>query len=54
MKTPRFVSAIVAYALSAPSVSVQEKPVPAKPARGRVRLANQMLAHIREMQQQMA
>jgi hypothetical protein len=53
MKTPRFVSAIVAYALSAPGVSVQETPASTKPARGRVRLAVQMLAHIREMQQQL-
>ena len=53
MKTPRFVSVNVAYALSAPSASVQEKPAPAKPVRGRDRLAAQMLAHMREMQQQL-
>jgi hypothetical protein len=55
MKTPILVSAVVAGALSAPIVSAQERPAPAKPAMsmGMDRQMSQLKENMKEMQQQM-
>ncbi len=55
MKTPILVSAVVAGALSAPIVSAQERPAPAKPAMsmGMDRQMTQLKENMKEMQQQM-
>ena len=55
MKTPILVSAMVAFAPSAPIVSAQEQSAPAKPAMsmGMDRQTSQMQENMKEMQQQM-
>ena len=53
MKTPILVSAIVAYAPSAPIVSAPKKSAPGKPAMGMDRQMSQMKENMKEMQQQM-
>jgi hypothetical protein len=53
MKTSILFAAIVACALSAPIVSAQEKPAPAKPSMGMDKQMPQMQENMKKMQQQM-